>query len=103
MSEGKSPYELTLHESTIDNSWHITRVPGGWIYLRFAPEVACFIPEYPEPAEDLPEPPNDEDQALTHAIVHCLNEFLGGNKPETEANRLIRELLRRAKVLEEAG
>lgn len=109
MSEGKSPYELELHESCYadfkdQRHWNITRVPGGWIYKSVhADRAAVFIPEYPEPVEDLPEPPtSEEDQALTRSIVHCLNEFLGGNDPKIEANRLIRELLRRSKVLEEA-
>ena len=101
----KSPYELELHEKTLDapddGAWEITAVPGGWIYKEISIQTpaAVFVPYFEEP-----EPPqeSEEDHAFRGAIVKCLNDFLGGQRPETEANRLIRVLLKMAKVEEDA-
>jgi hypothetical protein len=97
----KSPYDLDLHETTIGGIWELTRVPGGWIYRDRVDfhKVAVFVPDYPEPEAEETDP---EDQAFTHSLVKCLNDFLGGQRPEIEANRLIRTLLRKAKVEEDA-
>lgn len=44
----KNIYDLKLHETLSISGFEITRVPGGWIYIKHyvsnAPNLICFVP-----------------------------------------------------------
>lgn len=42
----KSIYELDLHEEWKGETWHVTRVPGGWLYevRESSASQSTFVP-----------------------------------------------------------
>jgi len=44
----KNIYNLKLHETLSISGFEITRVPGGWIYIKHyvsnTPDLICFVP-----------------------------------------------------------
>lgn len=104
VKEVKTPYDLELHEEMYDDyggqvrSWRITRVPGGWIYRSTSTNpIAVFVPHYEEPQEAQV---GENEKAFVESIVDCLNGYLNGEGSSTDANRIIRTLMRPVKTTE---
>lgn len=88
-------FELKYHEqgSIDEGRIRVLRVPNGWIYTQnsLGNSTSCFVPEY------IPTPPPEKDTAdfLDAQVCDFLNKTVLGDADRTEANKLIRQLLRR--------
>lgn len=69
----KTIHELTLGEITTVGEYEVTRVPGGWIYMRMVinGSVAVFVPEIIQSAEKLL---TDSIQFAADKIAHAIRQ-----------------------------